>query len=223
MILLKSYEVVEDKRKLMDKEKIGIYVHIPFCKKKCKYCDFVSFENKENTICEKYVDKLTQEIEYVFEKDSKKYNEIGYSFINAKEVDTIYFGGGTPSYINEYLIGKVLDKIKERFSLSSDVEITLELNPGTVNKEKIEYYKGIGINRLSIGLQTTENRLLNIIGRIHTYEEFLDVYNLARECGKFFNKSDKFKSRTYFFVFINFRRGNCFRKRHIFRNVRTII
>ena len=167
----------------MDKEKIGIYVHIPFCKKKCKYCDFVSFEDKETTICEKYVDKLTQEIEYVFEKDSKKYNEIGYSFINAKEVDTIYFGGGTPSYINEYLIGKVLDKIKEKFSLSSDVEITLELNPGTVNKEKLEYYKSIGINRLSIGLQTTENRLLNLIGRIHTYEEFLDAYNLARECG----------------------------------------
>ena len=99
----------------MEKEKIGIYVHIPFCKRKCKYCDFISFENKENTICEKYVDKIVNEIEYVFNKDSKKYNEIGFSFINTKEVDTIYFGGGTPSYINEQLIGKVLDKIKEKF------------------------------------------------------------------------------------------------------------
>ena len=167
----------------MEKEKIGIYVHIPFCKRKCKYCDFISFENKENTICEKYVDKIVNEIEYVFNKDSKKYNEIGFSFINTKEVDTIYFGGGTPSYINEQLIGKVLDKIKEKFTLTSDVEITLEVNPGTVNKEKLEYYKSIGINRLSIGLQSSENRLLELIGRIHTYEEFLEVYKLAREIG----------------------------------------
>ena len=77
----------------------------------------------------------------------------------------------------------MLDKIKEKFTLTSDVEITLEVNPGTVNKEKLEYYKSIGINRLSIGLQSSENRLLELIGRIHTYEEFLEVYKLAREIG----------------------------------------
>ena len=167
----------------MSEEKLGIYIHIPFCVRKCKYCDFVSFEKSDEIIWEEYVDKLIKEIDIVFQNESKKFKEIDYSFINSKKVDTIYFGGGTPSYINEKLIGKILDKIKDKFNVLSDAEITLEVNPGTGNKEKLEYYKKIGINRLSIGLQTTEKRLLELIGRIHTYEEFLEVYNLARECG----------------------------------------
>lgn len=167
----------------MNNKKLGIYVHVPFCKKKCKYCDFVSFENKDSNVMCKYVDKVIKEIEYVLDNNSKKSNEIGYSFISSRIVDTIYFGGGTPSILDEKLIGKILDKIKDIFVLDENVEITLEVNPGTVNKEKLEYYKSIGINRLSIGLQSAENRLLNIIGRIHTYEEFLEVYNLAREVG----------------------------------------
>ena len=167
----------------MEKENLGIYIHIPFCKKKCKYCDFVSFENMEDSIYEKYINKLLNEIDDIFNKDSKKYKEINYSFINSRSIDTIYFGGGTPSYIDEKFIGKILKKIKEKFNVLENAEITIEINPGTVNKEKLEYYKCIGINRLSIGLQTTQNRLLNLIGRIHTYEEFLEVYKLARECG----------------------------------------
>ena len=167
----------------MEKENLGIYIHIPFCKKKCKYCDFVSFENMEDSIYEKYINKLLNEIDDIFNKDSKKYKEINYSFINSRSIDTIYIGGGTPSYIDEKFIGKILKKIKEKFNVLENAEITIEINPGTVNKEKLEYYKCIGINRLSIGLQTTQNRLLNLIGRIHTYEEFLEVYKLARECG----------------------------------------
>ena len=166
-----------------DNQNFGIYVHIPFCKKKCKYCDFISFENKEDNIKEKYIDKLLEEIDIVFSEDSKKYKDIDFSKINFRNVDTIYFGGGTPSFINEDLIEKVLNRIKERFNVLDDAEITLELNPGTANKEKLEFYKKIGINRLSIGLQSAENRLLKLIGRVHTYEEFLSIYNEARNVG----------------------------------------
>ena len=85
----------------MNNKKLGIYVHVPFCKKKCKYCDFVSFENKDSNIMSKYVDKVIQEIENVLDNNSKKSNEIGYSFISSRIVDTIYFGGGTPSILDE--------------------------------------------------------------------------------------------------------------------------
>lgn len=149
-------------------EELGIYIHIPFCKKKCKYCDFISFScyaEKEN----EYVDSLLKEIE-------------NYEFIE-KEVSTIYIGGGTPSIIDSKNIIKILEKIKSKFKIKKDVEITIEINPGTINKEKLEDYKSAGINRLSIGLQSTNNDILNFIGRIHTYEEFEKNYNLAKEVG----------------------------------------
>ena len=149
-------------------EELGIYIHIPFCKKKCKYCDFISFScyaEKEN----EYVDSLLKEIE-------------NHEYIE-KEVSTIYIGGGTPSIIDSKNIIKILEKIKSRFNVKKDVEITIEINPGTINKEKLEDYKLAGINRLSIGLQSTNNDILNFIGRIHTYEEFEKNYNLAKEVG----------------------------------------
>ena len=127
-------------------EELGIYIHIPFCKKKCKYCDFISFScyaEKEN----EYVDSLLKEIE-------------NYEFIE-KEVSTIYIGGGTPSIIDSKNIIKILEKIKSKFKVKKDVEITIEINPGTINKEKLEDYKLAGINRLSIGLQSTNNDILN--------------------------------------------------------------
>ena len=166
----------------MDKKELGIYVHIPFCKRKCKYCDFVSFENHDEFF-KKYIDKVIEEIDYCFQKESFKYNELNLGMLSQTKVNTIYFGGGTPSIINEKYIGQILEKIKEMFDICSDTEITIEINPGTISKEKLEYYKSIGINRLSIGLQSAENRLLSLIGRIHSYEEFLDAYKLARECG----------------------------------------
>ena len=166
----------------MDKKELGIYVHIPFCKRKCKYCDFVSFENHDEFF-KKYIDKVVEEIDYCFQKESSKYNELNLEVLSQRKVNTIYFGGGTPSIINEKYIGQILEKLKEKFDICSDAEITIEINPGTINKEKIEYYKSIGINRLSIGLQSAEDRLLSLIGRIHTYEEFLDAYKLARDCG----------------------------------------
>ena len=166
----------------MNENYLGIYVHIPFCKKKCKYCDFISFENKENCFNE-YVNKIISEIDFYFEKDTKKSKEIDFSFLDKRKINTIYFGGGTPSIIDSKLIEKILIIIREKFIVLEDAEITLEVNPGTVNKEKLEDYKRIGINRLSIGLQSAENRLLSLIGRIHTYEKFLETYNLAREIG----------------------------------------
>lgn len=149
---------------------IGIYVHIPFCKKKCDYCDFISFANQED-MQEKYVMALNNDIE----KTSKTIQEY--------QVNTIYFGGGTPSYIDENLIVKILENIKNHYTICEDAEITIEINPGTVNKEKLIIYKQAGFNRLSIGLQSTHDRLLKLIGRIHTYNEFLETYNLAREVG----------------------------------------
>lgn len=155
-----------------NKKEIGIYVHMPFCKQKCYYCDFVSFVNKEEFI-NRYIETLKKEI------DSYKLDDYNIS--------TIYIGGGTPSIIPSNKIEELLNYIKEKIKNNQtkweDIEITIELNPGTVNKTKLEKYKEIGINRLSIGLQSTNNKLLKEIGRIHTFEEFLEAYNNAREAG----------------------------------------
>ena len=149
-------------------ENIGIYIHIPFCKQKCSYCDFVSFANKE-TYEHEYIEAVKKEIEY---KSKTKYN-----------ISTIYIGGGTPSYISEKYIVDILNVINKKFEVAENAEITIEVNPGTVDKKKLETYKEAGINRLSIGLQSTNNSILKQIGRIHTYEQFYDTYKLAKEVG----------------------------------------
>lgn len=156
----------------MDKKELGIYIHIPFCKQKCYYCDFISFANKQEKQQE-YINAVKSEIDtYQLEK----YN-----------VTTIYIGGGTPSYIeSKYIVGlieKLKNKLKNNITKFEEIEITIEVNPGTVTKEKLQDFKSCGINRLSIGLQTTNNNLLKQIGRIHTYEEFLDTYNCAKQVG----------------------------------------
>lgn len=156
----------------MDKKELGIYIHIPFCKQKCYYCDFISFANK-NQKQEQYINAIKKEIDtYEFEK----YN-----------VTTIYIGGGTPSYIESKYIVELIEKLKSKLTNNETkfdkIEITIEVNPGTVTKQKLQDFKFCGINRLSIGLQTTNNNLLKQIGRIHTYEEFLETYNRAKEVG----------------------------------------
>ena len=156
----------------MQEKELGIYIHIPFCKQKCYYCDFVSFSNKEEYI-EKYVETVKREIDSY---DLSNYN-----------ITTIYIGGGTPSRIPSEKIQEILEIIKQEISANQtkweDIEITIELNPGTVDEEKIKKYKEIGINRLSIGLQSTNNKLLKEIGRIHTFEDFKNTYNLVKEVG----------------------------------------
>ena len=151
---------------MITKNKIGIYVHIPFCKKKCDYCDFISYCGKDDLI-EKYVDSVKKEINHVKIKS---------------EITTIYIGGGTPSYIDSKFIVQILEKIKEK-NVAQDAEITIEVNPGTVTQEKLQDYIDCGINRISIGLQTTNDELLKQIGRIHNYEQFLETYKLAKKVG----------------------------------------
>ena len=156
----------------MNNKELGIYIHIPFCKKKCYYCDFVSFSNLENKQTG-YIEALKKEISCY---DLEEYN-----------VTTIYIGGGTPSYIDCYEIKEILDELRKRLKNNetkfSDIEITIEVNPGTVDKKKLEVYKLSGVNRLSIGLQSTKDILLKEIGRIHTYKEFLQSYEHAKQGG----------------------------------------
>ena len=151
---------------MLKNNEIGIYVHIPFCKKKCDYCDFISYCNKDNLIKD-YVEALKIEIQSQNIKP---------------EITTIYIGGGTPSYIDSKYIIEIIGKIKEK-KVSPNAEITIEVNPGTVTKEKLEDYKICGINRISIGLQSTNNILLKEIGRIHDFDQFIETYKLAQKVG----------------------------------------
>ena len=150
-------------------ENIGIYVHIPFCMQKCYYCDFTSYPNKLSKQ-EDYVQALKDEIK---ERSKKIKNYI----------DTIYIGGGTPSIIDSNKIAEILECIRSNYKVKKNAEITIEVNPGTVTKEKLQSYKDSGINRLSIGLQSTKDNLLKEIGRIHKYEDFLNTYEMATEIG----------------------------------------
>ena len=154
-----------------NKDTLGIYIHIPFCKSKCSYCDFISFKNQNSKI-EQYIDCLIKELQ------SKNWNEITKKY----EITTIYIGGGTPSYIEEKFIIRILETLNNITDFKN-VEITIEINPGTVTKNKLQQYKLSGINRLSIGLQSTKNELLKKIGRIHTFEDFLDTYTNAENVG----------------------------------------
>lgn len=161
----------------MESKELGIYIHIPFCKQKCYYCDFVSFSNKQNLI-EQYIEAVKKEINKYFKDEN---------FLKSYNVTTIYIGGGTPSYIDSKYILEILKLLEKNLidnkTKFDDIEITIEVNPGTVDKEKLEQYKKAKINRLSIGLQSTNNNLLKEIGRIHTFEQFLEAYNTAQKVG----------------------------------------
>lgn len=161
----------------MRRKQIGLYIHIPFCKRKCSYCDFCSYAEKQDLIS-KYIKCLLQEIKEVGRNNRA-------DFENGKDdlfsVKTIYIGGGTPSLIESKYIVQIMEEIKSNFELDENAEITIEVNPGTVTLEKLEDYNKVGINRLSIGLQSTHEHLLKEIGRIHTYLDFLDTYRFARE------------------------------------------
>ena len=157
----------------MRQKEVGLYIHIPFCKQKCEYCDFYSVANKDELIPQ-YVQSLLNEIKGVS-------NSKNLDFIPV--VTTIYIGGGTPSYLKSNFISQILSTIYENYQVVKDAEITVEVNPGTVTLDKLEEYVKAGVNRLSIGLQTTHDYLLQKIGRIHNYYDFLDTYHFAREVG----------------------------------------
>ena len=202
---------------LMGTKNIGIYVHIPFCKKKCEYCDFKSYTGKENLI-EQYIKWVKYEIQEIGASNRKDYEEGRDDLVI---VNSIYIGGGTPSIIPANYITEILETIRKYFVFNNlpindldidnkinnakklhnnsnyckeiknigskktieNVEITIEVNPGTVTEEKLKEYKQCGINRLSIGLQSTKDQILQILGRIHTYTDFLNTYNTARKVG----------------------------------------
>lgn len=145
-----------------------LYIHIPFCVRKCAYCDFLSAPGSEEAKAS-YTEALLREIEAV--KTEKR------------EVSSIFVGGGTPSALSPSLMGDIFEKIHKSFSVAPDAEITIEANPGTLSNEKLFLYRNVGINRLSLGLQSPEAAELKSLGRIHTYEEFLESFSLAREAG----------------------------------------
>lgn len=143
----------------------ALYIHIPFCKQKCLYCDFPSFANSEK-LMEEYIKALNIEI--------KK--------IEDKKISTIFIGGGTPTYLNLQCLKK-LKEILKKLNLSKQIEITIEGNPGTFTEKKLEVLKDMGINRLSIGLQAVQDDLLKALGRIHNFNDFMNSYNVARNMG----------------------------------------
>ena len=148
----------------------GIYLHIPFCVRKCAYCDFVSFA--EGCVPEGYVEALLTELELVARGG-------GYP----AAFDTVFFGGGTPSLLSGAQMKTILDALRVHFAIRADAEISMECNPGTVSPEKFAAYRAAGINRLSIGLQSTHDVLLNEIGRIHHFAQFLETLSSARAAG----------------------------------------
>ena len=152
------------------KKELELYIHIPFCEKKCAYCDFLSFPRGKD-VQKQYVDKLLSEIE-----------QKSGDFRDA-EVPSVFIGGGTPSILEPSQIRDIMGCLRESFFIRKDAEISMEANPGTVNGDKLEIYRQAGINRLSFGLQSADNRELELLGRIHTWETFLLSYQRARECG----------------------------------------
>ena len=152
------------------KKEVEIYIHIPFCVRKCAYCDFLSGVAEKKTI-ETYVEKLIDEI-YIHAVSNREII-----------VTTIFFGGGTPSILSGNQMQRIMAFLRAGFLIAEDAEISMEINPGTVTKEKLEAYREAGINRISFGLQSTNNEELKLLGRIHTFEEFLESFKLARECG----------------------------------------
>ena len=149
---------------------LGVYIHVPFCVKKCAYCDFLSSPATRQAQLE-YLRALKREIE----SESVKYKEF--------EVDTVFFGGGTPSILEAKDIIEVMQILRKFYNISENAEISMEVNPATANLEKMRGLRNAGVNRLSIGLQSTNNEELKLLGRVHSYEDFLETYSIARAVG----------------------------------------
>ncbi len=153
-----------------DLTKSELYIHIPFCVKKCLYCDFLSFPADEKTK-ERYIEALCDELLYIGSERCDK------------PLRSVFIGGGTPSVLPAEHIVRVMNVVKERFTLEPDAEITIECNPGTLDEEKLKSYRECGINRLSLGLQSSHEAELKSLGRIHTYEDFVTCVKLAEKAG----------------------------------------
>lgn len=150
--------------------KLGIYIHIPFCVRKCLYCDFLSAPADEE-VREQYVEALCREIR----KESQKYAD--------RTIETIFLGGGTPSVLTGDQLSRILQTVYRHYRISETPEISMEINPGTATEEKLATYKEAGVNRLSIGLQSTVDEELQRLGRIHNSRDFFDLYEIAVKTG----------------------------------------
>ena len=150
--------------------KAGIYLHIPFCKTKCIYCDFYSVTKREDSIS-KFIECLIKEI------------ELNKNKLKNYEFDTIFFGGGTPSVLTESQLEKILTALYKYYKIDKNIEITLECNPGEVTFKKLKGFRNLGINRLSIGFQSFNNHTLKFLGRLHNAEQSILTYNEARKAG----------------------------------------
>jgi oxygen-independent coproporphyrinogen-3 oxidase len=150
-----------------EKTAAGIYIHIPFCLAKCHYCDFYSITDLN--LIPDYMDALLAEVTHCRQM--------------LPVADTIYFGGGTPSVLTPRQVGMILERVQTRFSITGDAEITLEVNPGTVDEKKLAAYRSLGINRLNIGLQSLNEKTLGMLQRIHSANQALEVYRWARAIG----------------------------------------
>lgn len=153
------------------KRELSLYVHIPFCKAKCNYCDFLSFGGCGYSSQKQYITALCKEIE-AYKPSADEY-----------VIKTIFFGGGTPSYVDASFIEMVMETISKVFFVDGQAEITLEGNPDSLTKDKLATYRKVGINRLSIGLQSANDELLNVLGRVHNYDQFIAAYSSARQVG----------------------------------------
>ncbi|MBO4981655.1 MAG: oxygen-independent coproporphyrinogen III oxidase [Lachnospiraceae bacterium] len=155
---------------MADKKELELYFHIPFCVRKCAYCDFLSAPAGK-PVQEAYMKAMLAEL-------SGRADEC-----RDHRVSSVFIGGGTPSVVEETWICQLMQRVKESFALASDAEITIEVNPGTVTEKKLKVYRQAGINRLSIGLQSARDEELKKLGRVHTYEQFLETYCAARAAG----------------------------------------
>lgn len=151
-------------------KKLGIYIHIPFCEKKCNYCDFNSHDNLYN-LQPAYLKALTQEIK----NSASSYKD--------HVIDTVFIGGGTPSFLFKGAIATILSVVKKHYNVLKDVEITIECNPGSVTYEKAFEWKTAGVNRVSVGLQSASEKILKIIGRTHTKLQYITAINTLNQAG----------------------------------------
>ncbi|MBE7515171.1 MAG: radical SAM family heme chaperone HemW [Chloracidobacterium sp.] len=169
----------------------GVYLHIPFCKSRCSYCDFATDVWRSGDVVERYVEALCREIESEPAASAAGQFAVGDSissnwppaYAGGSDIDTIYFGGGTPSLLTPEQVGRILAEVRKRFSVADNAEITLEMNPATVTHESLVAYRSLGVNRASFGVQTFDDRDLKLLARGHDSKDARTTFRMLRDAG----------------------------------------
>jgi oxygen-independent coproporphyrinogen-3 oxidase len=152
-------------------KRIGLYIHIPFCLQKCAYCDFYSIPGRDEALQKRYINALTLHMKTLS------------TTMEDRVFDTVYIGGGTPGLLTEEMLTALMNGIKDNFKLAEDAEITLETNPAVADEAKFRIMRSLGINRLSMGMQSSEESVLKTLGRLHTFDQFAETFREARRAG----------------------------------------